>query len=187
MVWIAVLCVFLGACSSTLLAQGEVDLLQKAVALLEQGQGEDAQKLLEEVRLLLWNQLPLRVENVTLIEESAGGFGYFRPRNSRLYAQGEEILAYAEPKNYTILVEDGAYHIFLVLDAQLYGQERNLLFEQKEFLSFRYITLTPVFEVFFNLSFHLDEVPPGEYVLVVVVNDRLGGKNTTFEIPIMLR
>ena len=168
-------------------AQEEVQLLEETKALLAEGKFAEAQVTLEAVRLSLWNKLPMRIEKVTFVEEDPQSFGVFRKRTSNLFAAGERILLYGEPKNYTILHEDNLYHVFFVADAKLYDSEGNLLASQEEFLSARYVTQSPVFEVFLNLSFGLTGLEAGDYVLEVLLRDKFSEKSAQFRMPFKVR
>ena len=168
-------------------AQEEVQLLEETKALLAEGKFAEAQVTLEAVRLSLWNKLPMRIEKVTFVEEEPQSFGFFRKRSSNLFAGGERILLYGEPKNYTILHEDNLYHIFFVADAKLYDGKGKLLASQEEFLSARYVTQSPVFEVFLNLSFGLTGLEAGDYVIEVLLRDKFSEKSARFRMPFKVR
>jgi len=164
------------------LAQEEAELVDQAASLLREGNLEEAQRLLDEVRLLLWNKAPMRVENYTFVEEESQSYGVWRERISNFFAQDETIYIYAEPKNYTILKEGNAYHIYFDVDFNLYDAEGNYLGGQESFGSFRYITRSPVYETFLNLYFDF-EIDPGEYVLEVVLRDKFSEKSASFRLP----
>lgn len=187
MFWMGIFVVVLVLFSGFAFSQEEVKLLEEAKVLLSKGQIEEVQAILETVRLSLWNASPMRVEKVTFVEERAQTFGIFRPRTSNLFAKGEKLLVYGEPKNYTILKEGDLYHIFFTTDFKLYDGKGNFLGGQEEFGSFRYITQSPLFETFLNLSFDLTGIEAGDYVIEVVVHDKLAGKNTSFRLPFRIR
>jgi len=184
--WIGILILVL-VLSGLVFAQDEAQLLEEAKALLSEGKLEEAQGVLEAVRLNLWNQLPMRIEKVAFVEDGVQSFGVFRERASDLFARGEKIFIYGEPKNYTILREGELYHIFFTTDFNLYDNQGNLLASQEEFGSFRYITQSPIFEVFLDLSFNLTGLEAGDYVLEVVSKDRLAEKSASFKLPFKVR
>lgn len=163
-------------------AQEEADLVAQAASLLREGNLEEAQKLLDEVRLLLWNKAPMKVENYTFVEEESESYGVYRERISNFFASDETIYVYAEPKNYTIRKEGNTYHIYFDVGFNLYDKEGNYLGGQDSFGSFRYITRSPVYETFLNLYFDFAEVPSGEYVLEVTLQDKFSEKSTSFRL-----
>lgn len=174
-------------CLGIVFAQDEAGLLEEAKALLAEGELEEAQGKLEAVRLSLWNKLPMRVEKATFVEEKTQSFGTFRKRASSVFAKGETIFVYGEPKNYMILREDDLYHIFFVMDFRLYDSEGNQLASQDEFGSFRFITQSPVFEAFLDVSFNSVGLEAGDYILEVVVRDKLSEKSANLRLPFKIR
>lgn len=164
------------------LAQEEAELLEQAASLLREGNLGEAQKLLDEARLSLWNKAPMRVENYTFVEEESQSYGVWRERISNFFAPDETIYIYAEPKNYTILKEGNAYHIYFETDFNVYDMDGNLLGGQESFGEFRYITRSPVYETYLNLYFDF-EIEPGEYVLEVILQDKFSNKSASFRLP----
>ncbi|MCD6156236.1 MAG: hypothetical protein J7J32_04265, partial [Candidatus Atribacteria bacterium] len=152
-------------------AQEEADLVAQAASLLREGNLEEAQKLLDEVRLLLWNKAPMKVENYTFVEEESESYGVYRERISNFFAPDETIYVYAEPKNYTIRKEDNTYHIYFDVGFNLYDKEGNYIGGQDSFGSFRYITRSPVYETYLNLFFECAVFPLVYYVLCLSLPD----------------
>ncbi|MGQ9746689.1 MAG: hypothetical protein ACUVQZ_02840 [Candidatus Caldatribacteriaceae bacterium] len=173
--------------SLSIWAQDELELLETTKFLLQEGKLEEAQKTLEKVYLNLWNKSPMRVDKVALIEEEATSFGTFRKKTSSLFTQGEIILVYGEPKNYTILYEDESYHFFFTADFNLYDSKGNLLGGQENFMSFRNVTQNPVFETFLNFSFNFTGLETGDYLIEAILRDGFSEKSAKFQIPFKLR
>ncbi len=171
------------AFSGVAFAQEEADLVAQAASLLREGNLEEAQKLLDEVRLLLWNKAPMKVENYTFVEEESESYGVYRERISNFFASDETIYVYAEPKNYTIRKEGNTYHIYFDVGFNLYDAEGNYIGGQDSFGSFRYITRSPVYETYLNLYFDFAEIPSGEYILEITLQDKFSEKNTSFRLP----
>jgi len=156
--------------------------LEKALSLVEEGSIEGAQAILEEARFILWNKAPLKIANCLFVEEEPYSFGVYKERPSNFFAPDETIYVYAEPQNYTIKEESGNYHIYFLLDFNLYDKDGNLLGGQESFGNMRYITKKPVYETFLDLKFNFD-LGPGDYVLEVIVRDQLGNKSGSFRLP----
>ncbi len=163
-------------------AQDEVALLQEATSLLQEGKIAEAQVLLDEVRLALWNKAPMVCPVYCFVEEEPESFGMYRKRISSSFAAGETMYVYAEPRNYAILKEDGIYHTFFNISYAVYDKDGNYLGGQDLWESFRYLVQNPVFEIFLSLSFDFD-IAPGEYILEIKVKDRLSDKETSFQLP----
>lgn len=163
-------------------AQDEAKLLQDAAALVTEGKIEEAQALVEEAYLSLWNKAPLTCPVYLFVEEEPQAFGVYRERRSSSFVAGETMLVYAEPKNYTILKEGDAYHIYFTLSYAVYDKNGNYLGGEEPWQDFRYLARSPVFGLFLSLSFSF-ELDPGEYILEIKVKDRLSEKETSFRLP----
>ncbi len=163
-------------------AQDEAKLLQDAAALASEGKIEEAQALVEEAYLALWNKAPLTCPVYLFVDEEPEAFRVYRKRPSQTFVQGETMYVYAEPKNYTILKEDDVYHVYLTIGYAVYDKDGNYLGGEDPWQDFRYLSHAPLFGFFFSLSFSFD-IKPGEYVLEVTVQDRLSDKKTSFKLP----
>jgi len=117
------------------------------------------------------------------VEEESESYGVYRERISNFFASDETIYVYAEPKNYTIRKEGNTYHIYFDVGFNLYDAEGNYIGGQDSFGSFRYITRSPVYETYLNLYFDFAEIPSGEYILEVTLQDKFSEKNTSFRLP----
>lgn len=163
-------------------AQDVAKLLQDAATLVTEGKLPEAQALVEEAYLALWNQAPLTCPVYLFAEEEPESFGVYRARPSQTFVDGETMYVYAKPKNYTILKEGDVYHIYLSAGYAVYDKNGNYLGGEESWQDFRYIARSPIFELFFAFSFSFD-IDPGEYVLEITLKDRLSNKETSFKLP----
>lgn len=163
-------------------AQDTAKLLQDAATLVTEGKLTEAQALLEEAYLDLWNQAPLTCPVYLFVEEEPESFGVYRERISQSFVDGETMHVYAKPKNYTILKEGDTYHVYLTVSYAVYDKDGNYLGGEDPWQDFRYLTRVPIFELFFSFSFSF-ELDPGEYTLEITVKDRLAEKTTSFRLP----
>ena len=163
-------------------AQDEAKLLEEAASLIEAGKIAEAQSILEDVRLALWNRAPMVCPVYCFVEGEPESFGVYRKRISSTFVAGETMYVYAEPKNYTILKEGDIYHVFLTVSYAVYDKDGNYLGGEDPWENFRYLIQSPVFEFFLSLSFNFT-IDPGEYVLEIKVKDRLSDKETSFRLP----
>lgn len=177
---ILVLSLFLITASG--LAQDAVKLLQDAASLVTEGKIEEAQALIREAYLVLWNEAPLTCPVYLFVEGEPESFGVYRPRLSQTFVDGETMYVYAEPKNYTLFKEGDLYHVYLSVGYAVYDKDGNYLGGEESWEDFRYLVRTPIFEFFFSFSFSFD-IDPGEYILEVTVTDRLSNKKTSFQLP----
>ncbi|MEN3203693.1 MAG: hypothetical protein ABDK87_08250 [Atribacterota bacterium] len=162
--------------------QDAATLLQDAAVLVTEGKLEEAQALVEEAYLALWNKAPLTCPVYLFVEGEPEFFGVYRERPSRSFVAGETMHVYAKPKNYTILKEDNIYHVYLSLSYSVYDKDGKYLGGEDPWENFRYVTYAPTFELFLSLSFSF-ELDPGEYTLEITVEDKLSDKETSFKLP----
>ncbi|WP_438317084.1 hypothetical protein ACP6EK_01885 [Candidatus Caldatribacterium sp. SIUC1] len=163
-------------------AQDEAKLLEEAASLIEAGKIDEAQRILEDVRLALWNRAPMACPVYCFVEKEPESFGVYHRRISSTFVAGETMYVYAEPKNYTILKEGNIYHVFLTVSYAVYDKDGNYLGGEDPWENFRYLVQSPMFEFFMSLSFDFT-IDPGEYVLEIKVKDRLSDKETSFRLP----
>lgn len=168
--------------SLSALAQNEEELLQSALSSYQVGDLNATQEALEKVRLLLWNKAPMKMVNPTFTDGEAQSYGSYTKRASNFFAADEKIFVYVEPKNYTIREEGGTYHIYFTTDFNVYDKDGNLLGGQEAFSDFRYITATPVFEVFLVITLNFD-LDPGDYVVEIICRDKFSDKKASFNLP----
>jgi len=168
--------------SLSALAQNEEELLQSALSSYQVGDLNATQEALEKVRLLLWNKAPMKMVNPTFTDGEAQSYGYYTKRLSNFFAADEKIFVYVEPKNYTIREEGGAFHIYFTVDFNVYDTEGNFIGGQEALSDIRYVTSSPVFEVFLVTTFDFD-LEPGDYTVEIICRDKFSDKKASFILP----
>ncbi|MGQ9623369.1 MAG: hypothetical protein ACUVTO_08095 [Candidatus Caldatribacteriaceae bacterium] len=163
-------------------AQEEAGLLKDAAALVEEGKIEEAQNIIDEVRLSLWNKTSMSCPVYCFTEKEPQMFGVYKKRISNTFARGETMYVYAEVRNYSILREDRVYHVFFNLGYKVYDKDGNYLGGEESWENFRFLAQSPIYEMFLRLSFDFD-IDPGEYFLEIMVRDGLSEKETSFKLP----
>ena len=168
--------------SLSALAQNEEELLQSALSSYQAGDLNASQEALEKARLLLWNKAPMKMVNPVFTEGEAQSYGYYTKRLSNFFAADEKLFVYVEPKNYTIREEGGAFHIYFTVDFNVYDNEGNFIGGQEAFSDFRYVTVSPVFEVFLVTTLDFD-LEPGDYNVEIICRDKFSDKKASFKLP----
>ncbi|MCX6091026.1 MAG: hypothetical protein NTX88_11785 [Candidatus Atribacteria bacterium] len=181
-VFFSVICALVLLLSFSVFAQDEKTLLRSAMDSLQAGDIEKTQQTLDQVQLILWNQAPMKIENVTFTEGESHSYGVYKKRDSNVFQPQETMYLYAEPKNFTIQKENGQYAISLVFDVNLYDKNGKVLVTKEAFNKYDYATQKPVTEIFLNLYFNLT-VDPGEYFLEVILRDQFSGKTASLNLP----
>ncbi len=168
--------------SLSALAQTEEELLKSALSSLQAGDLNATQDSLEKVQLQLWNKAPMKMVNPTFTDGEAQSYGSYTKRPSNFFAADEKLFIYVEPKNYTIREEGGAYHIYFTTDFNVYDKDGKLIGGQEAFSDFRYITATPVFELYLVITLNFD-LDPGDYTVEIVCRDKFSDKQASFKLP----
>jgi len=164
------------------LAQTEEELLKSALSSFQAGDLNATQDALEKVRLLLWNQAPMKMVNPTFTDGEAQSYGLFTKRQSDFFAADEKLYLYVEPKNYTIRQEGGAYHIYFTTDFNVYDKAGKLLGGKESFSNFRYITASPVYEAYLVITLNFD-LDPGDYTVEIICRDKFSDKKASIKLP----
>lgn len=158
-------------------------LLDDAKTALEEGNQTKAKMKLDEASLLLWNNSPLRAENVTLVKRAPEFYGDVIEVEDKTYHPGDRVYLYLEPKNYLIESNQAdKYHMDIVLDTKLIFEDGTTVFHDPEFLRFQKKGSRPNKEtnihLFFNLSSNLNS---GEYIIRNTISDNLSDKQVVVE------
>lgn len=140
------------------------------------------EQTLERIRL----QLPLTLEEVTLVAERPTGLGEHVPRASRLYRAGESVHVYMEPKNFHTRSEGGRHEIHLTVDATLVDVNGTVMSDLPNVMVWNRITSRPVSEVSLSVPLWLGQVPSGSYVWRITVRDVVSRQSATVEVPIVV-
>jgi hypothetical protein len=149
----------------------------------EEGNYSEAKRNLEKASLLLWNNSPLQVENITLAKRPPEFYGYIVPVEDKNYQPGERLFLYLEPKNYLLeLNQEGNYKMNIVLDTKLIFEDGTILFHDPEFLRYKKESSRPNRELNFHMFFNLGgKMDSGEYTIKMEVTDILSDKKIVVE------
>ena len=135
----------------------------------------------------VWDELPLGVRNVELVEGTPRGLGQFERRASRSFTPDEPVLVYAELYGYGVsLPANGGYVRELSADLALLDATGAVRANQASFWSSsERFSIRPL-EMQLSFSAALTAFPPGDYTLRFTVHDRAGEKETSFDVPVTL-
>lgn len=158
-------------------------LLDDSKTALEEGNHLEAKKNLDEASLLLWNNSPLRAENVTLIQRQPKHYGDIVPVEDKTYHSGDKLFLYLEPKNYFIKFnQEGKYQMDIVVDTKLIFEDGTILFHEPEFIRFQKEGSRPNRETNIHMSFNLGSgMDSGEYIIKNTISDKLSDKQIEIE------
>lgn len=146
------------------------------------GRLADASDTLAEGLRELEEASPLRIENLTFVE-AAVGYGIYKPRASPVFESGEPMLVYLEPVGMSRKREGELYGIDIVYDLVTYNSQGVEGDRMVDFLRVETPSRRANRELYALLKLHAIPYPPGDYVLEVIVRDKVGGETAAKRIP----
>ena len=134
---------------------------------------QDAQAVLKLKNQIidLQNKGTLAFKDFTLCSNVLG-FGSYVPMEPPAVPRGGELLLYYEPVNVFTNRVKGQYEIWYTQDLALFSEQGEALYDQKELLTFHYVSRSPVFDLYATNTLNLGELPQGRYTLKAVLHDK---------------
>jgi hypothetical protein len=137
--------------------------------------------------IAVFEELPLSVRNATLVTGTPKGFGQYERRTERTYKPDEPVLVYAELYGYGVTTAAaGGYVRDLSADLALLDATGAVRANQIGFWTSSETFETRPLEMHLSFSATLSAFPPGDYTLRFTINDKAFGKQTSFDLPIVL-
>ncbi len=139
-----------------------------------------------ELYQTVWDTAPsISFRQVVLVAEPASGFGVYNPRPNEKYKVGEPVIIYAEPYGYGYGAPgDGLYSIGFVVDLKVMNEAGEVLGEIPNLTELELQSRAQNHEFQANLTYTLDGITPGKYVLQTTLRDKNSDKTGTFDTPI---
>ncbi len=124
---------------------------------------------------------------VALVEKTAEGFGLYVPRDNALYRVGTPIMIYAEPIGYAFgKTDDGQYKFGFDVNLIVQTAAGETLGNVEGILNMGETSRYPNKEFNANLTYNLEGLPPGNYVLTTELKDQNSTRTGSFETAIEL-
>lgn len=122
------------------------------------------------------------ISQAILVTEPASGVGIYNPKADEKYKVGEPILIYAEPFGYGYgSAGDGLYSIGFAVDLKVMTETGEILGEMPELAVLELTSRHQNREFQANLTYTLNGIPPGRYVLETTLRDKNSAKVGTFQ------
>lgn len=123
--------------------------------------------------------------NVVLVSETASGFGIYNPRADAKFKAGEPVIIYAEPYGYSFgTPADGLNSINFDVDLKVLSETGEVLGEMPNLAALELQSRVKNHEFQANLTYNLNGITPGNYVLQTTLRDKNSEKVGTFETAI---
>jgi len=117
-----------------------------------------------------------------LVTEPAAGFGIYNPRPDEKFKVGEPVLIYAEPFGFGYgSGGDGLYTIGFVVDLKVMTEAGEVLGELPAVANLDLTSRYQNREFQANLTYTLDGITPGRYVLETTLRDKNSEKSGSFQ------
>lgn len=117
-----------------------------------------------------------------LISEPASGYGIFNPRADDKFKIGDQVLIYAEPMGFAYgNAGEGLYSIGFFVDLKVLTEGGDLLGDLQNVTELNLTSRYPNREFQANLTYSLDGITPGRYLLQTTLRDKNSAKIGSFE------
>lgn len=127
----------------------------------------------------------LAIGETTLIVEPASGYGIYNPRPDDKFKLDEPVLIYAEPMGFGYgSPGDGLYSIGFFVDLKVMNEAGEVLGDLQNLTELDLTSRYPNREFQANLTYNLEGVPVGRYVLLTTLRDKNSAKMGSFETSI---
>lgn len=124
----------------------------------------------------------LAIGETVLISEPASGYGIYNPREGDKFKIGEPVLIYAEPMGFAYgSPGEGLYSIGFFVDLKVMSEAGEVLGDLQNITELNLTSRYPNHEFQANLTYNLEGVPPGRYVLQTTLRDKNSAKIGSFE------
>lgn len=147
--------------------------------------GDDAATLTAAAALFstVWDGTKsIGISQAILVTEPASGVGIYNPKADEKYKVGEPILIYAEPVGYGYgTAGDGLYSIGFAVDLKVMTETGEVLGEMPDLANLELTSRHQNREFQANLTYTLNGIPPGRYVLETTLRDKNSAKIGTFQ------
>jgi hypothetical protein len=147
--------------------------------------GDDAATLAAASALFatVWDSTKaIGISQAILVTEPASGVGIYNPKADEKYAVGEPIYIYAEPFGYGYgAAGEGLHSIAFAVDLKVMTETGEVLAEKPSIATLELTSRHENREFQANLTYTLNGIPPGRYVLETNLRDKNSEKFGTFQ------
>lgn len=136
---------------------------------------------------IAWQQQPLAFTSAKFIALPAREYGSYTPLETAEFNSGDPLIVYAEPVGFAYKEQAGKFAIDLSVDFELRNTTGQILASQDGFTTLHSESFNRIREYQSSLSFNLEGLQAGEYVLKVKFNDQNSEKTGSFELPFVMK
>lgn len=120
-----------------------------------------------------------------LVAEPAAGYGIYNPRETAAFKPGEPIVIYVEPTGYGYGIPgEGLFAIGFIVDLQVRTTGGEVLGDSPNLTEINLTSRDQNREFQANITYTLDGLAPGRYLLQTTLRDKNSVRNGVFETEI---
>jgi hypothetical protein len=175
------------AVATSAAAQTIADDAKNAEALAAGGKYAEAMDALDDAADAIWQKSPLICRRILWVAERAPGFGEYNPREGDVFKSGEEMLAYVEPIGFGWRKSGEIWHTDIVADFIIRDKAGKQLYRKDDFGKFAIASRARNREFNVNLTYSVTGAPPGDYVAVTHLRDKVTGKEGSCSLPFQVK
>jgi hypothetical protein len=138
----------------------------------------------EQAVVEAWEKTPLTIQRALFVTEEPKAYGIYTPRPSSRFKAGEPIIVYAEPVGFGWKsVEDDQFEFGFTVDLTVKTAAGETVAQQDNFGRPALKSRHQNREFMIHLTLHLNDAPPGDYLVAYKLHDVATDKTATLEIP----
>ncbi len=173
--------------SSAAMAGPVTDKAAEIETLLEASDSGGAVAAARDLLGIVWStSQEIGFDATVLVSEPAAGYGIYNPRVDEKFKAGEPVIIYAEPFGFEYGAPgDGLNSIGFFVDLKVTNSETSEVLGDVQNVT--ELDLTSRYknrEFQANLTYNLDGLPPGKYILLTTLRDKNSAKFGAFETAI---
>ncbi len=124
----------------------------------------------------------LAIGETALLVEPASGYGIYNPRPDEKFKLGEPVLIYAEPMGFGYGTPgEGLFSIGFFVDLKVMTEMGEVLADLQNLTELDLTSRYPNREFQANLTYNLEGISPGRYILQTTLRDKNSAKVGSFE------
>ncbi len=159
------------------------DAAARSETLLKAGKPLQAWTTMQEAVDAVWNRMPLTIGKALFVVGDPQGYGMYNPRENNVFKSGEPMVVYVEPLGFGHKLVNGIQQIVLDVDLILTDRKGKELLSREGFGKFELNSRKKNREFFMKLTLNLKGAPPGDYILVMPIRDRVRNMKATVTLP----
>jgi len=132
----------------------------------------------ENATAAIWHRLPFTTRRGMFVTRKANLYGDYVARTSNVFAPGEMMFWYMEPLGYAFAAQGDGYRYGVSMDFEILSKTGANLLSQKSAMKQEFATHFRNRQLYVNINFSPDDMPAGDYVMVLTLHD-LGSDRTT--------